>query len=774
MLLIQETRHVLREVRRTPRFAVSYVVVAGAVACGVALAAAVVDSMLLEPLPFADAKATYQVVREHADGFETTRVPGELVDAWQGLDGVDVAAVQDGRKETVFYHSGSGGAARLIGAGVSTNYFELLGISPWRGRAFTPTDVGLSSIILSYGAGQRLFGDAAAGVGSTLVLNGRAYAVVGIMPPGFVVPPPPGHPEPDARVDAWVPIPMGGAADADHVWVRLNSQRSRADLSGRLLRAGRELEAEPTVRIHVHSLREVLVEPARTWVGGLVFAASIAFGFGLLTALGLVFVRRVGASKALTLHRYYGATSGRLILRSAGETTALSVVGAGLGLLLAVWLLGVLKSAGPIELARLAAVEIDATALWVTAGAAVLLGLVSGAVPAALLLPWLPSSSGLAGRSIGAAPALQSLRSGVVIVQFALACALGVCGLMLTMTVRALNERAPVADPRSVVVVDLPRPITSDSAQNRVFYGNAVREVAAISGVRDVGLGSSIPLRARDYFGRRWALRVADAGYFRALGVEIVAGRSFGSADAGGGEVAIVNETLARQEFGESGAVGKVLDDRLVVGVVRDHVHRGLDQEVEPAMYVPVIQGHENRLSMIVAIAGVSPASLIPSIRASLATLDPGQPLDELTTLATIARRSPALSHRAFQRLSLLVLTVLAAGLALMGLVSVLVQYIADHRREIALRMALGGPPNLQRRMVLRTATRLLTAALAVGLPLSFGLAHVIRSSFFAVAPLDPVPYLITVVAFTMIIAVVTMTAPKQDERQLNELLKVE
>lgn len=139
--------------------------------------------------------------------------------------------------------------------------------------------------------------------------------------------------------------------------------------------------------------------------------------------------------------------------------------------------------------------------------------------------------------------------------------------------------------------------------------------VADLPGVRAVGLTSSVPLRSRDYFAPNWRWRIVDAGYFDVVSIPILAGRTFDVGDRGGAQpVAIVNHTLAQQAFGTDDVVGRMLDDRLIVGLVADVRHRRLDEPTEPEIYLPVAQHNEDRLSLVV-LADRAPEARYLSVR---------------------------------------------------------------------------------------------------------------------------------------------------------------
>lgn len=688
--------------------------------------------------------------------------------AWSALEGVDIATVQDARREHVFHHVGPRGALRLLRAGVSTNYFRVLGVAPVRGRDFASSDAGTRSVILSHDAAVRVFGSIdAAVIGSELVLNGAVRELVGIMPARLVVPKPPGHAAPDARIDAWIPLPP--SVEADHLLLRAGTE---AGLGDRLVRAAQGFEPFVTKAVHTVSLEEVLLGPARRWVNGVALVAAVSLLFAVFTAGGLVFVRFAATTRRTTIHRYFGATIPRLALRSALQSTIIALMASLAAILLATWLLDAVRSAGPAELARLADVELDATAVWVTLLVAAVLGILTGGIPPLLLLPRMAVSNSLMSRGAETLPSLRLVRSGAVVLQLALAFTLATCGVMLVRTLGALDARSPARNPESTLVVDLPRQPGTPLERSKAFYAETLRAIRSLPGVLDAGLASSIPLRPRDYHGPRWSIRIADDGYFRVLGVDLVAGQGFERASLESGDIAIINEALARQEFGTTSPIGRVLDDHRVVGVVRDHVHGRPDGDVDPAMYVPPAQLADSRNSILVATSPAAVHSVAAAIRNAVAAVDPTQPVEEILTLAEIARRSPALSHRVFQRTSLVLLAVLASALAAMGLASVLAQDLADRRREIALRLAIGGPPDMPRRMVLRRTAQLLGLAVLVGFPLAFAFARVIRASLFGVAPLDPASYASVLGGLVLVAAAATIATPAAREEHLVELLR--
>jgi predicted permease len=781
----QDVRHAARLLRRNPVFALT-----AALSLAIGIGANTTIFTIANALLF----------KTPADVVE----PGRLVDVGRSQDGVgfdngsypnylDIRA-----RNTVFTGiyaykigaepmslGGTGGAERIFGDLVSTNYFSILGTRPHIGRLFAPDDgeqPGATPFaVLSHHFWQRRFNGDPAVVGRTLQLNGRPFTVIGVAPEGF-------HGTTLLTTDVWVPITMVGEISArrsaailtsrESVWLvmgaRLKPGVSTRQAQAELANIGRALEQEFPDANRGKGLRVVASSPVPGDVAPIGAFMALLMGIvGLVLAIacanvaGVLLARSTSRRREIAVRLAIGAGRGRLIRQMLVESTLLFLIGGAAGLALArlmtTALLSMLPSVPiPVDLTLALDGRAIAFTLALSLGAAILSGLAPAFHASRAEVVGGLKSDGQGG------PERLRLRNAFVVSQVAFSLVLVVgAGLF----VRALQRAAdidPGFDPHGVELARLDLSLagyTTDSG--RAFARELVGRVRALPGVQSATLAAQVPLggsglrlggltvpgveppRGRKSFDADW--NVTSPGYFATMRTALAAGRDFTDADReGAAPVVIVNQTAARRWWPNQDALGKTLiqedgtreqPDRVrtltVVGVARDGKYRDLGEEPRLFVYVPIQQQYIPRLAIVAR--STQGQRLAGELRALLASMNPNLPIVQALTLDEYAQVGLLP-----QRLAASVagsLGIVGLLLAAIGIYGVTAYMVSSRTREIGIRMALGAQRGVVLRMVLRQGMTLTLAGAAIGLVLAAAASRLLGSLLFGVGARDPITF---------------------------------
>jgi predicted permease len=759
--LASDVRLALRSLSRSPGFAA---LSSGIFALGLgtaALAFSLIYAVLLEPLPWARTNELFEVRRVAADGHTSTRVPAAVLEAWRELrpGGALFAESDEARHDNVFYLADLSQPERVHGAFVGTEYFDLLGTPAARGRTFRQGDEGERVAVISHGLWVRAFGASPDVVGRVIRVNGDAHTVIGVMPAPFFALPPLVRTAVDESVEAWTPAPRVAPQDHDRVLARVPAGVSRARVEEELAGAALRVQTRAAERLPVVQLvpvREVLVGGARPGLLSLALVMSLVLLLACANVGAVLVARFARRGRELAIRASLGARGRRLFVHLLGEGLVPALAGGAIGLLLAVWAQDLLRVIAPAGLPRLEQARINAAVVAFTLSAAVFVGLAAAAWPAAIMAfkarrPLLREAS---ARS--ASPAERRARETLVIAQIVIALVLLAGAGVLVRSVGQLAGVDRGVSRLDVLVMDLHRRREAGRpVEPAVFYQEVLSRVHALPGVTGATLTSSVPFRPRDYYGPEWRLRIVDSGYFDLLGIRLRAGRLFDSGDdADAARVALISETLARRRFADHDPVGALIDDYRVVGVVADVRHESLDATPEPALYVPVLQQSDDRLSLLVR-AELPPAALLAPVRDVIHAVDADQPIGEVRTLREILDRSPAIAGRRFQLRILLGVAGFSVLLAALGTYGATLQTTEQRSTEIGMRMALGATRRDVALLVLQGALRTALIGVLLGGVLALAFTRSLSSVLFRVTPADP----LALAAAALLLGVMTLAA---------------
>lgn len=774
--LSQDLRAGVRTLLRHPTFSL---VVVATLALGIGANAAifsVVDAVLLRPLPYPDADRIVEVRGRSPQAFSAFGPDQFRVSPAELLDSSAFHAMA--LSMTGGINLGGTPAERVRVAAVTEEFFAVLGVEPLVGHAFGADDPAQTRqvAVLSHRLWQRRFAGDTAIVGASIRLNERPYVVVGVMPPRVAYP---------GETEVWIPngvdFRIGERVHATTLVARLaegvstaqaRDEVNRIEQLDALARSGRatvrprgvtgsSTAPEPAVREAV-SLRGALVGSARPIFLLVASGALLVLLVASLNAANLLLTRVASRTRELSVRRALGASPLQLARQQLIETLLLSGVAALASLPAAYWALGLVRSRVPAQLYGVQDIALNGRAFAGLGGICLLAALVSGLAPA-LSVRSRRSAGVLQAGSAGSEGLWRRCRSALVVAEMAAAVILLVGALALVGVVRdALAVDLGVRG-GNAVVFELSFPEESYPSRDDLssFYERLADELARIPGIEAFGatdqlpgepdggvVGTLIGVVGRPWQpsgDQRWADELtATPGYFEAIGIDVIAGRTFDASDRMGARpVVVVSEGYARALGVEAAELlGEQVDTSSVgraryaeiIGVVRDVRLQGPEGDFRAALYRSFLQRPSWWNLRHAVVKGHSdPGALAAAARAAIAAVDPGLPLDNVRTFDEVIAQH--LEDRRLAMATMLAFGGLALLLASAGLYAVLAYLVRLRRREIGVRLALGAAPARVRREVLASGVRHALAGCMVGLA---GCAAILRLASAGVAGVGP------------------------------------
>lgn len=770
--LLQDVRLAIRTALHRPAFS-GLVVAVLALGIGAnAVFFSLLDSVVIQPLPFRDPDRLVYVT-------ETRILPaGEQEASVFAADFLDWRARTTSLSSLVAVMQANVNLTdgelpeRLEGAWVSSGFFEMLGVQPVLGRTFRgdPAAWERREVLISYGLWQRRFGGRPDAVGSSLRISDGRYEVVGVMPAGFQVlndadvylasdrdvPPPPVTVEGDYHESR----DLGYFKALGRLAPGVTLEQAREEMSS--VQAGivesSYAPGDPRRGVLIEPLREELVGDVRPLLTGLLAAVAAVLLIVAANIAGLLLARAAERRREMSVRAALGASRARLLRQLLVESLFLSGVGGALGIGLAVAATGAIVSALPFDMPRVQEIGVDWRALVFVAVVSVATGILCGIAPALQLMradlrAALTTSRGAADMS-----GSRRLRSLLVSAEIAVALVLVVgAGLTVKSLARVLAVD-PGFDPDGVLAVRLvlPEDRYDEDAKIVGFYDGVLERMSTLPGVDRAGLALTLPFSGsaarigyslegqseQEAADQRAILQSVSAGFFRTLDIPMLAGRTFAATDRADGElVAIVSEGLVRRDFPPdrdplemSIHFGDGVLFR-VVGVVADVRHDGYVAEIEPQLYVPMAQVPWRFVSFVLHTQG-SPEALVGPAREAVRAVDPLQPVVDAYPMRHFLDRSVQ-----GRRLTAWVLggfaggALLIAAIGVFGLVSTTVRQRVG---EIGVRIALGADRGAVLALVLRQGLALVAYGLAAGALGGWLLQRAVTIHLDRVSLLDP------------------------------------
>jgi len=804
-----DVRYALRGLGRSPGFAaIAIVTLALGIGANTAMFA-VINAVLLKPLPFRDADRLMLVHTLRPE----PELPGIYREGvWSYPKYQTFLRAQDVFEETALFSprdfnvAGEGEPEKVRGELITDRYPLILGIDPILGRTFTREEAhvpGAAAVaVIGHGLWARRFGSDRDVVGRRLDLNGRAYMIVGVLPPGFR--------GLDGAAQVWVPLAVVDAQAMTPKWQYSHSYyliaRRKVDVPEATAAAAVRVAGRVVDRAHPGrpewsaSAASLHASRADADVRRASYVLLGAVGFVLVIACvnltNLIWARAIGRRREVAVRVAIGASRKRIITQFLAEGAVLATIGAAAGLFLAWALLatasnllpesevffrtpmwaGAPRTSGTAGLTRIGAamIGLDGRTLIFTCGVAIVTALLVSLAPALQTSVLRPVDALKSGGKSMTERGLQmfSARTGLVTVQIALALILMAgAGLMIRSASRLSTTDIGV-NPDGVLTLRLDLPggtYTSDTG--RTFLTQLVDRVRQLPGIESVGLGNCAPVsggcnatgirfpsRPRDepaddpIVGVYWA----TPEYFSTLGIRLLTGRSFTEHDrVGQPNVVLVSETAARQFWPNDTPLGKKIEigqgfheSAEVVGVVSNVRYRSLETEARPDVYVPLSQSHQSRMRMFIR-ARLDTRTLVSVVTREVRALDPNLPLSDIKSMddwvgdAMWRTRVGVWLLSAFAALALLMTAI--------GIFGVMAQTVMQRTAEIGIRMALGAQRRDVLALVLGGAALVTCAGIAVGVGCGLVLTRLMSALLYDVPPHDPLTFAAVAALLTLV-----------------------
>lgn len=780
-----ELRFAVRRLRRAPGFVGAVVLV---LALGVGTTTAVfslVNSILLEPLPYSEPDRLTRLTHTVSNGRTTVDLSDAMVLLYQGqasaFDGVAAWRFDDG--DLASSEAGQT-SIRVRGARVTANFFDVLGVGPALGRGFAPGEDrpgAMRVAVVSHRIWQeRLHGDPEA-IGRQIVVNDVSRTIVGIMPPRFAYP--------ARHVEIWLPLTLDPArtrpamlnlAGIGRLRRNVSIEAAQADLARVLTHASPATGQGAHITPHVQSLRDSIVGP----ISHLLW---LVFGSVLLVLLvactnvaGLLLVRAERAQTELAVRAALGSGVLGMVALTLSESVLLSVLGGGAGVLLAAAAMRVVLSTGAaLSLPRLENVGLDTPVLWFAVGLTVFCALFVSVLPLLrarrVSIARILRSAGSRSLGPGGGRSSQRARNALVVAQIALAVVLvALSGLMTRSLLRLLEVRLGFEAGHVVTSrVLLPFARYGTAASRLDFFEALVRQARAIPGAQDVALTDWVPLSGDRHDvtleveddrsqanagGAEHAVAHVDGHYFQTLRIPLRGGRTFGPQNAAHppAEV-IVSHAFAERYWPGASPLGKrvrPLGGRwyTIVGEVGDVHYERLEEPASAIVYFPVVTAAQpdasaslpSALSLVVR-TDAREGETLSSIRGIVRSLDSALPTYDEGTLNELVHGASARARAL--ALLLAIASAVTSLLGAVGLYGILAYSVSIRRRELGIRMALGARPEDVSRMISLDGLRLAGLGIVIGTACALAASRLLRGLLYAVGPADLVTLSVTPMA---------------------------
>jgi putative ABC transport system permease protein len=761
--LVQDVRFGARQLRKNPGFtAVTVLTLALGIGANTAIFS-VVNALLLRPLPYADSDRlvmlsinskggdggdtdypTFDDWRERSQSFERTAV----VRSWGGV------------------MTGQGEPEMVDGIRVSADYFRLLGVAPLLGRDFSPEEDRPDTrfvIMLSHALWKSRFNSDPNILGKPIKVSDETFTVIGVMPPGF---------EDLVAANFYGPAqvwaPVGYAGTEPYACRTCRHLRAFARLKPGVAFAQAKTEMDTVMNVIVGDHPEsyapgsgiAMIKLQDKFVGGMrrtFIVLLAAVGFVLLIACAnvanLLLARANQRAREIAVRLALGARPWRIVRQLLTESLALSLLGAGLGLLLAMGGTQLLVKLSPATILKLQEAKTDGSVLGFTLLVSLVTGVLFGLFPA---LQTSKSDVQLALKESGkSSPSVRQnrLRGFLVVAEIALSVVLMVGAGLLIRSFERILSVPPGFEPRNLLTMTVPATGAryGQDAQVVAFYRNVLDRVHALPGVEAAGIVSVLPFSANyDNCGffieekplanptqapsaRRYGI---SPDYMRAMGIPLLRGRQFIEQDnASAPLVALINKTAAERHWPNEDPIGKRIrlggpesPLRTIVGIVSD---------------VPHAQAIDSVMTLVVRTS-VDPASLTAAVRNEIRAVDASLPVYQIATMRQLI--SSSVAQRRFTMLLVGAFAAVALFMTAVGIYGVISYSVAQRKQEFGIRMALGAQRHEVVQLVLGQGFRLMLLGLALGVAGAFALTRVLEHLLFQTNTRDPLTFVLVTV----------------------------
>ncbi len=750
-----DCRQAVRQLKKRPGFSALLILILGLGIGANSAIFSVIRAVLLRPLPYKDPGRLVMVfaddpARELHEGRTSLLNFADWKNENRSFEEMTVFAPQ------TFLLGTDGPPERLRSARVSASFWRVLGVSPILGRSFTSEEEKRSErvVVLSYSLWQRQFAGLKGAIGANLVMDGRNYRVIGVMPPEFR------FPFADTRV--WEPLtahPYWATRDAKAprsnagwlVLARLKSGVSRRQAQEDISTIESRLKAEyPTSQLP----EQVFVIPLKTVATGqhqlslwLLFGSVLVMlVIACVNTAGLLLARGSAREWEFRVRQALGAKRTRIAAQLVTETLVLASCSGLLGLLLAGGISGLITRYGPADIPRLSEAKLDWQVILFTAGITIFTALFAS------LWPVFSSSRTQLGMRQWTSVSSHRMRNVLVTGEFALALVLiSAAGLLINSLLRVRATELGFR-PDHLLVMRIDLHVGKTLEQRASYFEQAiqraeslpdVRSAAAVSGFLRTDPEDSIQIEGRPLQHPGPCEDLITGPYFRTAGVPLLRGRVFSIEDRRGSlPVAIVNQAMVRTYWPNEDPIGKRFRFKpsdpwlMVVGVAGDMRRQGIERPIAPQVFLPHRQGEDNMMDVIVRTTG-DPARMAALVRSEIQALDKTVAKFKISTVDEELDQQT--SERRFNTLLIGSFAFTALFLSAIGIYGLLHQLVAQRRNEIAVRMALGARPAEVQIFVLRQGLVLAVVGTLLGLAAALLLSRLVSKLLYEVAPSDPI-----------------------------------
>ncbi|HLK66423.1 MAG TPA: ABC transporter permease [Bryobacteraceae bacterium] len=690
--------------------------------------------------------------------------------------------------------TGDGTPERLQGETVSSDFFTVLGITPARGRAFLPDDDREDSApvaLITDGFWRRRLGADTGVLERSILLDGKPYRVIGVLPRDFESPAQFGQKD---RIEFYVPAQFSKqllSSHGDHevgVVGRLQPgaslQAAQAELDSISAGLARQYpNSNGGLRAVIAPLHDDLVNGVRDSLLALLGASALIVLITCVNVASLLLVRAVARRHESSVRLALGASRFRMVRQFLAESMLVAAAGCASGILLGRLLMGVLLSIAPAGIPQIQSVSMDWRVFAVCTVIATITGLAFGIAPA-----WQSSQTQpvealkTTSRNTGAKSQVR-WRISLTVAEVALSMVLLVgAGLLLKSFVILMGVDLGFQPDRVLVMnISLPAMRYTYQGQKLQFFERLEESVRTLPGVRSVATSNRMPLRGGwgtgiyvdidPAAGSDVDAQAVTPGYFETLGIPLMQGRLLTPADRSGAmPVAVVNSAFARYLLPGKDPLGhRVQRGRgmwmTIVGVVNDVRRGGKTENIKPQIYIPagMVELYPVQLADLAVRTSVEPRQLVNAIQSQVWALDKDQPITTVRTMEEIIDAS--VSQRRFQTLLLVIFASVAVGLAMIGIFGVLSYSVSQRTPELGLRMALGAQPRNILGMVLKQAGTLIGVGVLIGLGGALALTRFVETMLFGIRRTDWWTYLAAIALLSTVALIAALIPARRGSR---------
>jgi predicted permease len=808
--LIQDLRYGVRMLRRNPLFAAAAVTTLG-LGLGATLAVFnVVNGVLLRPLPYRDPERIniiWSAMRgDDGNFFSLPLSSGAYSDIERDSRSFEALAAFRAWPYAIA-ESPEAEREAVAGARVSPALFDVLGVAPAVGRAFTREEAvtgGPHVALISHDLWQRKFGGSRDIIGKRIYLGDALFTLTGVMPPGFAFPRGAELPAPfqfGLRTDVWTPLVFDASEVSNYDVQNLVAVGKLKDRCGtgecsasaaqgeltELLRRTLPVNDQQNSAYKLVSMADQAAERVRRPLVMLLGAVAFVLAIAAANVTTLLIGRVHAREREFAMRSALGAARRRLAQQLVTENLVLCVLGMVVGLTLASWGTKVMLSLVPGSLPRADDIGFD----WRVLSFAGLLALI------AALGFGVATAYAARLRFTRAAVSVSRTRRILVMTEVALSLILLIGAALLTRSFISLQQVRPGFDPSQTLTARVSLPVAGqfqplvDGPRWTATFDQLMARLASAPDIVAAGGVVTLPMSgAFESGGVRPVGKVYENGqnpsaqvqivagdYFGATRIRLIAGRVFNASDDGPGRASmIVNRKFAREHYGsEADALGREVTalfefardrpPRIIVGVVDDVKTVSLDADAPPQVYVPFSQMAVYALTLVLRVRGADPLAAVPLVRQAVHEVNSSASVKEIRTFESVVADS--LARQRFIMTLIATFAVVALVLAFVGLYGVLALIVGQRRREIGVRIALGATPESVVRALLGEGARVVAVGVAIGLAGAFALTRVLSSMLYGISTTDGSTFA-GAAAFVGLIAVLATWIPARRASQVD------